>query len=88
MLVLIGTVPFKTGLYIGKANLKDKYWNIDNIDFPIIKIDNRELGIKEVGKLSANDGFENIGEFLIWFENKSDNGIFTGKIIHWTAKKY
>jgi NAD(P)H-hydrate repair Nnr-like enzyme with NAD(P)H-hydrate dehydratase domain len=35
MIVLVGTVPYKTGLYIGKAAIRDKYLYISGASFPI-----------------------------------------------------
>ena len=35
MLVLAGTVPYKTGLYIGQARIEGGYLNIENVNFPI-----------------------------------------------------
>ncbi len=35
MIVLIGTIPYKTGLYIGKADIQGKVLNVNGISFPI-----------------------------------------------------
>lgn len=35
MIVLIGTVPYKTGLYVGKAMVRDKVLEVDGISFPV-----------------------------------------------------
>ncbi|HEY4326126.1 MAG TPA: hypothetical protein VGN20_19205 [Mucilaginibacter sp.] len=48
-----------------------------------IKIDGRVLNMAEQITLAINDGFENLGDFLEFF-----NKDFTGKIIHWTDLKY
>ncbi len=35
MIVLIGTVPYKTGVYVGQARIEDDHLNVDNVNFPI-----------------------------------------------------
>jgi len=35
MIVLVGTVPYKTGLYIGKAKVERDALNIDGVTFPV-----------------------------------------------------
>ena len=35
MIVLVGTVPYKTGLYTGKAIVRDKVLEVDGVSFPI-----------------------------------------------------
>ena len=50
---------------------------------PKIHIDNKELNLDEILTLAINDGFENLEDFLNWF-----NKDFKGKIIHWTDTKY
>ena len=35
MIVLIGTVPYKTGVYIGHARVENDYLNVENVRFPI-----------------------------------------------------
>jgi hypothetical protein len=50
--------------------------------FTII-VDGKILNIEQQSQLSHNDGFENLYEFICYF--KED---FTGKLIHWTDKKY
>jgi NAD(P)H-hydrate repair Nnr-like enzyme with NAD(P)H-hydrate dehydratase domain len=35
MIVLIGTVPYETGVYIGPARIDNDYLNIENVRFPI-----------------------------------------------------
>lgn len=48
-----------------------------------VTVDGRRLDLQETRDLAWNDGFENLVEFWLWF-----NADFTGKIIHWTDKKY
>jgi len=48
-----------------------------------VYIDGRKLMPMEVLKLARNDGFESLHEFFKWFDKD-----FTGKIIHWSNKKY
>ena len=46
---------------------------------------------QEKEKLAINDGFESWDDFVDYFIpiiEKSENGFFTGKIIHWTDLKY
>lgn len=35
MIVLIGTVPYKTGVYVGHARIEKDYLNVENVKFPI-----------------------------------------------------
>jgi hypothetical protein len=49
----------------------------------IVLIDNKMLSSSSVEQLALNDGFENVGSFLEWF-----NKDFEGKIIHWTVLSY
>lgn len=46
-------------------------------------VDNKILNQSETETLANNDGFESLEDFFKYF-NKS----FSGKIIHWTDKKY
>ena len=48
-----------------------------------VLIDERPISWKELETLAINDGFEDVSEFLNWF-----NEDFEGKIIHWTDLKY
>lgn len=48
-----------------------------------VKIDGRALSPLEIHELAVADGFNNIDDFFNWF-----TGSFTGKLIHWTNKKY
>ena len=48
-----------------------------------ILIDGRLIDLDEVETLAINDGFEDVSEFLNWF-----NEDFEGKIIHWTDLRY
>lgn len=50
---------------------------------PTILIDNKPLSLDECEKLAVNDGFDNIQDFLAYF-----NEDFEGKLIHWTNLKY
>ena len=46
---------------------------------------------QEKEKIAINDGFENWDDFVDYFIpiiEKSEDGFFTGKIIHWTNLKY
>jgi hypothetical protein len=48
-----------------------------------IRIDDFLVPLGEINILTKNDGFDNVNEFLSFFENG-----FTGKIIHFTDLKY
>lgn len=50
---------------------------------PVVSIDGRKLTILEIHELAVADGFDNIDQFFDWF-----NTDYTGKIIHWTDKRY
>ena len=53
------------------------------IRFIIVNIDNKRLNMSELQRLVWNDGFDNIYEFVSYF-----NEDFVGKIIHWTDFRY
>jgi hypothetical protein len=48
-----------------------------------IRVDGRLLVFEEMTRIAINDGFDNIRDFFSYF-----NKDFTGKIIHWTNRKY
>jgi hypothetical protein len=49
-------------------------------------VDQKHLGVTDLYDLAIGDGFSSIEDFLAWESwNKKD---FTGKLIHWTDKKY
>jgi hypothetical protein len=50
---------------------------------PAIYIDEKPIDLETLSALAVNDGFENIVDFLTYF-----NTNFTGVIIHWTNLKY
>ena len=50
---------------------------------PCIKIDGHPIYYWTKEDIATNDGFKNLHEFFEWF-----NKDFTGKIIHWTNKRY
>lgn len=59
--------------------------SIQNIFFEgqDVYVDGKELSDKEVSELAQNDSFNSIDDFFKWF-----GADYTGKIIHWTDKKY
>lgn len=59
----------------------DKFFG-ENI-YPDIRIDNMRLHPEKFETLAQNDGFDTIEDFLAYFDKD-----FTGKIIHWTDKRY
>lgn len=48
-----------------------------------VVVDNEVLNAKAINELAQNDGFDTIEDFFAYF-----NTDFTGKIIHWTDKRY
>ena len=48
-----------------------------------VVVDNEVLNAKAINELAQNDGFDTIEDFFAYF-----NEDFTGKIIHWTDKRY
>lgn len=50
---------------------------------PEIHIDGHELDVVQIRELAVNDGFENLEDFLNYFQ-----GNFSGLLIHWTKKRY
>lgn len=66
---------------ISTQHISIKYYK--NNVFPVIKIDGRKLRPFEMVFLALNDGFDNLVDFLLWF-----NSDFEGKIIHWTTIRY
>lgn len=55
-------------------------WNDDVGFMPFAYPGYNEEGLRQ---LVLNDGFDSIGAFFDWFDED-----FTGKIIHWTSKRY
>jgi len=53
------------------------------VDQPAIYIDGKFLPYEQWLELAQNDGFDNIQDFFEYF-----NTDFSGKIIHWTDKRY
>jgi len=59
-------------------NSKNELW-----DKPLVYVDGKQIRGKKLFLLANNDGFETVEAFFKYF-----NTNFTGKIIHWTNKKY
>ncbi len=62
-----------------------KEWTLE------VSIDHRELSPSEILTLAKNDGFEGIADFENWFVpliDKDENLCYSGKLIHWTDKRY
>ena len=55
---------------------------VDNPEYDNLFL--KELKPEEIEILSKNDGFDSVDDFWNFFANST----FTGKIIHWTDKKY
>ena len=74
---------FKEGLCIRTQTIIIEHHDHTIGDTEIV-VDNKILSLKEIKELSANDGFENLVDFVKWF----DKDCFKGKLIHWTQKRY
>ena len=55
----------------------------DKFSTPVVMIDGKILYKQEVDELAINDGFESTKDFFAYF-----NTDWSGKLIHWTNKKY
>ena len=56
-----------------------------------VTIDGKYINNLELEKLAKNDGFESSAEMESWFEDaikQSKEDCFSGKLIHWTDKRY
>lgn len=54
-----------------------------------ISIDSRQLCHAEIDELFKNDGFNNFDDFESYFLSQmNEDKEFSGKIIHWTDKRY
>ena len=75
---------FKEGVCVSIQKIKILWDNLPpNGEVVSISIDGNPIYLDELETLALNDGFEDISEFLNWF-----NEDFEGKIIHWTDLKY
>jgi len=61
----------------------DHCWVSNDKIFKVL-IDGRALKKTEIVRLASNDGFLLTSEFFEWFGYQD----FTGKLIHWTDKRY
>lgn len=68
---------------VSVQKIKIRVLEVYHHKYPGIWIDNKFLDIPEMEQLAAKDGFDSMDDFLAWFDKD-----FTGKIIHWTDKKY
>lgn len=80
---------FNSGICTGVQKVFMTYAYNDLIE---ISIDGRELSWHhERLEFAQNDGFENWEDFFNWFYpiiKASKDECFSGKIIHWTGKRY
>jgi hypothetical protein len=53
-----------------------------------VSIGGNEISKEEIIKLAINDGFENVEDFENYFISVMKEDEFSGKIIHWTDKRY
>lgn len=53
-----------------------------------VSVDDRQLCLGELEKLALNDGFESFDDFRDYFISQMTDGVFKGKLIHWTDKRY
>ena len=75
---------FKEGVCISTQKIQILWDNISlNGEFVSILVDGHLIDLDEVETLAINDGFEDVSEFLNWFDED-----FEGKIIHWTDLRY
>lgn len=71
---------------VSTQKIKIYYWynpKTEKFDDPDVYIDDKLLNFPQVEELAINDGFESTKDFFAYF-----NTGFSGKIIHWTNKKY
>jgi len=70
---------------VSTQKIEIKYTDPDGfkLTLPIIYIDDVWIPGDDVSELAARDGFNSVLEFYNYF-----NKDYTGKIIHWTNKKY
>lgn len=61
----------------------DTHMGSSVLSWASVWIDGKPLKDAQVKALALNDGFMSIKEFFEWF-----NTDFTGRLIHWTNKKY
>lgn len=47
-------------------------------------MDGHKLGYNTLQEISRNDGFDNLGDFELWFNVKRNSPGFTGQIICWS----
>jgi len=79
---------FKQDICDGTQKIEIKY-NLPWSDFPSVYIDGHlfsyfiERDWEVLYELARNDGFKDFKEFCGWF-----NKDYSGKIIHWTSKRY
>lgn len=52
-------------------------------DAMFVTVDGKHMPAEKVEQLALNDGFENVNDFVKWF-----NSDFEGQIIHWTDLRY
>lgn len=79
-----GFIRLDTCISTQSINIIRKYsWDIDISKSVKVFIDKQKLSFYEIEKLSKNDGFDSIYDFLHFFDKD-----FSGQIIHWTDFKY
>jgi len=60
-------------------------------DYLSISVGAREITHKEQEDLAFNSGFESYDDFYMWFFKKIEahpDELYSGRIIHWTDKRY
>lgn len=71
---------------VSTQKIKIHYWyNAKNeaFDIPSVYLDGEEINETLINEIAINDGFDSTYGFFRYF-----NTDFSGKIIHWTNKKY
>jgi hypothetical protein len=81
---------FKTGVCFCVQEI-EIIWNRYKVggvesNVPTVTVDGVVLSYVQVDDLAKNDGFENLASFFKW--EAWDEKNFSGKIIHWTNKRY
>lgn len=75
---------FKEDVCRSTQKIRILYDNIPPVgNVATITIDDRAITIYELRTLAVNDGFEDVSDFLNWFDEDCE-----GKIIHWTDLRY
>ena len=67
------------------------FMTCESEDCLTISIDGRRISHKEQEDLAINSGFNCYDTFYVWFITKielNEDEVYSGRIIHWTDKRY